>query len=102
LLVVRNDCALRERTTRNAQQTTNHQLALTTPGISPRKANSLKHILQIWNLRMNPRGLPHSLHLLYRRALNLTGRCCFMINDVFAIFYLFLMFRSASCVLRRA
>jgi hypothetical protein len=61
-----------------------YQLALTTPGISPRKASSLKHILQSWKRLMNPRGLPQSLHLLYRRDLNFGARCCFIINDVFA------------------
>jgi hypothetical protein len=29
-----------------------YQLDLTTPGISPREASSLKHILHIWNLRI--------------------------------------------------
>jgi hypothetical protein len=41
-----------------------YQLAFVTPGISPREANSLKHILQSLNLLMKPRGLPHNMHLL--------------------------------------
>jgi len=38
----------------------NYQLALVTPGISPRNALSLKHILHIPNLRRNARGLPQT------------------------------------------
>jgi hypothetical protein len=62
-----------------------YQLAFTTPGISPREASSLKHILHNWNLRMKPRGLPQSLHLLYFLTLNFGGLPHFTISEVFAI-----------------
>jgi hypothetical protein len=70
------------QTRRNAQT---YQLALTTPGISPREASSRKQILQIWNLLMYPLGLPQILHLLYLRTLNLGGLEHFIISEVFAI-----------------
>jgi hypothetical protein len=58
---------------------------LTTPGISPLDASSLKHILQSWKRLIKPRGLPQSLHRLYFLALNFAGLAAFTINDVFAI-----------------
>lgn len=64
-----------------------YQLALTTPGISPLDASSLKQILQSWKRRMKPRGLPQSLHRLYFLALNFCGLEHFTISDVFAIFF---------------
>jgi hypothetical protein len=67
---------------KNAQA---YQDAFTTPGISPRDASSLKHILHNWNRLMKPRGLPHSLHLLYFLTLNFCGLPHFTISEVFAI-----------------
>jgi len=63
-----------------------YQLALTTPGISPLKANSLKQIRHSWNLLMKPRGLPQILHLLWRLTLNFGGLCDFIMSACFAIF----------------
>lgn len=73
---------------RNAQV---YQLALTTPGISPLDASSLKHILHIWNLPIKPRGLPQSLHLLYLRTLNFGFLVALTISDVFAISILYFL-----------
>jgi hypothetical protein len=70
-------------------QPINHQLALVTPGISPREASSLKHILQSLNLLIKPLGLPHSIQRLYARTLNLGFFFCFSINAFFANFYSF-------------
>jgi hypothetical protein len=67
---------------RNAQA---YQDAFTTPGISPRDASSLKHILHSWNRLMKPRGLPQSLHLLYFLTLNFGVLPAFTISEVFAI-----------------
>ena len=48
-----------------------YQLALTTPGIFPSSASSLKHMRQIPYLLMYALERPHRLHRLYVRTLNL-------------------------------
>ena len=68
----------------------NYQLALVTPGISPRRALSLKQIRHIPNLRINARGLPQMLHRLYWRTLNFCCRFCLATSAFFAIFLYFL------------
>jgi hypothetical protein len=57
-----------------------YQLALTTPGISPRSAISLKHSLHRPKSRMNARGLPQRLQRVYARALNFGFFLLFSIN----------------------
>jgi len=47
-----------------------YQLALITPGISPRSAICRKHILHKPKSRRNARALPHRLQRLYLRAEN--------------------------------
>jgi len=63
-----------------------YQLALVTPGMSPRDAISLKHKRQTWNFLEYARGLPHSLHLLYFLTLNLGVLFCFAIKHSFAMY----------------
>lgn len=59
---------------------TTYQLALVTPGISPRRANSRKHMRQIPNFRIYARLRPHLKQRLYARVLNFGLRCCFTIS----------------------
>jgi hypothetical protein len=61
-----------------------YQLALTTPGISPERANSRKQIRQMPNFLRYARERPHRLHLLYERTLNFGGLFDFAIQDFFA------------------
>jgi hypothetical protein len=61
-----------------------HQLAFTTPGISPLKASSLKQMRHNPKSRMYPRGLPQRLHLLCLRTGNLGFLLDFSIKQVLA------------------
>jgi len=61
-----------------------YQLDFVTPVISPPEASFLKQILQIPNFLMNPRGRPHSGHLLYFRTPNFSSRCALAMIDFLA------------------
>ena len=62
-----------------------YQLALVTPGISPRQAISRKHIRHSPNRRKHPRRRPHRMQRRTVRVVNFGGRLALLIHDVFAI-----------------
>jgi hypothetical protein len=65
--------------------TVSHQLALRTPGISPRRAISRKQIRQRPNLRRYARARPQRLQRLYARTPNFGLRLVFSISALRAI-----------------
>ena len=62
-----------------------YQLALRTPGMSPRNASSRKQMRQSPNLRSTARLRPHRWHRRTVRTLNFGVRFARSIQQVFAI-----------------
>ena len=78
----------------------NYQDDLVTPGISPRLANSLKHILQRPNFLINPCLRPHLKHLRCKRVENFGFIFAFASCDVLAmvIFCFYLLLKGVPIV----
>jgi hypothetical protein len=62
-----------------------YQLAFLIPGISPRDANSLKHMRHSLKRLMYPFFLPHIWHLVITLVLNLGFFMDFSISPFFAM-----------------
>jgi hypothetical protein len=78
-----------------------YQLALTTPGISPRSAISLKQSLHSPKSRMNARALPQRLQRVYALAANLGFFLLFSTNALRATVQTFLFRADCHRTLRR-